>query len=154
MSLREVMGDVAGDTVIDASYHGIDDHGRPYTVTAATATQVGPNRINLTSPKGDITLQNGAWLMLQSDAGVYRQQDNALDLSRHVMLYRDDGTTLLTESAAIDLKQGAAAGSEPVHAEGPFGRLDAKGGFTLTDKGEEVQFAGPAHLLLNGATAQ
>ena len=78
------------------------------------------------------------------------QQDNALDLSGDVMLYRDDGTTLYTESAAIDLKQGAAAGSEPVHAEGPFGRLDAKG-FALTDKGEEIQFAGPAQLLLNGS---
>ena len=40
------------------------------------------------------------------------------------------------------------------HAEGPFGVLDAKGGFTFTDKGEEVQFAGPAHLVLNGANAQ
>ena len=49
-------------------------------------------------------------------------------------LYRDDGTTMVTASASIDLKPGAAAGGEPTHAEGPFGTLDAQG-FTLTDKG-------------------
>jgi lipopolysaccharide export system protein LptC len=153
-NIKQMVPNVAGDTVIDARFHGIDEHGRPYTVTAAEATQVDPDRFNLTTPKGDVTLQNGTWLMLQSKQGVYRKQADELDLSRAVTLYRDDGTTMRTESAAIDLKSSAAAGAEPVHAEGPFGVLDAKGGFTLTDKGEEVQFAGPAHLVLNGANAQ
>jgi len=152
--LHQMVPDVAGDTVIDARFHGIDEHGRPYTVTASEATQVNPDRINLTIPKGDVTLQNGTWLMLQSKDGVYRKQEDELDLSHAVTLYRDDGTTMLTESAAVDMKNGAAAGARPVHAEGPFGVLDAKGGFTFTDKGEEVQFAGPAHLVLNGANAQ
>jgi lipopolysaccharide export system protein LptC len=152
--LHQMVPDVAGDTVIDARFHGIDEHGRPYTLTASEATQVDPDRINLTTPKGDVTLQNGTWLMLQSKDGVYRKQEDELDLSHAVSLYRDDGTTMLTESAAIDMKNGAAAGAQPVHAEGPFGVLDAKGGFTFTDKGEEVQFAGPAHLVLNGANAQ
>ena len=152
--LHQMVPDVAGDTVIDARFHGIDEHGRPYTVTASEATQVNPDRINLTIPKGDVTLQNGTWLMLQSKDGVYRKQEDELDLSHAVTLYRDDGTTMLTESAAVDMKNGAAAGAQPVHAEGPFGVLDAKGGFTFTDKGEEVLFAGPAHLILNGANAQ
>jgi lipopolysaccharide export system protein LptC len=153
-NVKQMIPNVAGDTVIDARFHGIDEHGRPYTVTAEQAVQVDPDRFNLTIPKGDITLQNGTWLMLQSKNGVYRKQADALDLSHAVTLYRDDGTTMRTESAAIDLKNGAAAGAESVHAEGPFGVLDAKGGFTLTDKGEEIQFAGPAHLVLNGANAQ
>ena len=65
----------------DARYHGVDDHGRPYTVTAATAQQDGPERVNLTTPKGDITLQNGTWLMVQSKLGVYLQHSGQLDLS-------------------------------------------------------------------------
>ena len=36
-----------------------------------------------------------------------------------------------------------------MHAEGPFGVLDAEG-FMLTDKGTAVEFTGPAHLVLNG----
>jgi hypothetical protein len=50
------------------------------------------------------------------------------------------------------MKNGAAAGADPVHAEGPFGTLEARGGFTLLDKGATIQFAGPAHLVLNGAS--
>jgi lipopolysaccharide export system protein LptC len=139
-----------GATMTDARYRGIDDHGRPYTVTAATAQQDGPDRINLTMPKADITLTNGTWLMVQSKRGVYLQNSSQLDLSRDVTLYRDDGTTLKTASASIDVKAGAAASDQPTHAEGPFGTLDAQG-FIVTDKGTAIQFSGPAKLILNGA---
>ena len=147
----DAIGLIQGATVTGARYRSIDERGRPYTLTAATARQINPNQVDLTDPKGDMTLQNGTWVMLQARNGVYRQHDNALDLSRDVTLYRDDGTTMVTASAALDLKSGAAAGSQPVHADGPFGRLDAAGGFTATDKGEQIFFAGPAHLLVNGA---
>lgn len=152
-AFRRVTSEVEGAQLIDARYHGIDNKGRPYTLTAATAQQAGPERFNLTTPKGDITLENGTWMMLQAKQGVFIQHVNQLDLSHDVTLYRDDGTTLVTASASLDLKNGAAAGAEPVHAEGPFGTLDAQGGFTLLDKGANIQFAGPAHLVLNGASA-
>jgi len=96
-------------------------------------------------------LQNGTWLMVKAKQGVFMQHRNLLDLSHDVTLYRDDGTTLVTASASLDLIRGAAAGAEPVHAEGPFGTLDAQG-FTATDKGTSIEFAGPAKLVLNGAT--
>jgi lipopolysaccharide export system protein LptC len=140
-----------GATLTDAHYHGVDDHGRPYTVTAVTATQDGPDRINLTMPKGDITLSDGTWLMVHSKLGVYLQHSNQLDLSRDVTLYRDDGTTMTTASASMDMKLGAAASDQPTHAEGPFGTLDAQG-FTVVDKGAAIQFIGPAHLVLNGSS--
>jgi lipopolysaccharide export system protein LptC len=152
LALRRVSNEVEGAQLIDARYHGTDDQGRPYTLTAATAQKAGPERVNLTTPKGDITLQDGTWLMLQARQGVFIQHTNQLDLSHDVTLYRDDGTTLVTASASIDMKNGAAAGADPVHAEGPFGTLDARGGFTLLDKGATIQFAGPAHLVLNGAS--
>jgi lipopolysaccharide export system protein LptC len=152
LAFRHISSEIAGGQLIDARYHGIDEKGRPYTLTATTAQQVGPERINLTIPKGDITLQDGTWLMLQAKQGVFMKHSNELDLSHDVVLYRDDGTTMVTSSAAIDMKNGAAAGAEPVHAEGPFGTLDAQG-FTLLDKGSNIQFAGPAHLLLNAASS-
>lgn len=152
-AFRRVSSEIEGAQLVDARYHGTDEKGRPYTLTASTAQRDGPVRVNLTIPKGDITLQDGTWLMLQAKQGVFIQHSNLLDLSHDVTLYRDDGTTLVTASASMDLKNGAAAGSEPVHAEGPFGTLDAQGGFTLLDKGSSIQFAGPAHLLLNGSNA-
>ena len=151
IAFQRMAGEVGGAHMTDARYHGIDDHGRPYTVTAATAQQDGPDRINLTRPKADITLQDGTWLMVHSQLGVYLQHSGQLDLSEAVTLYRDDGTTMITASASVDMKNGAAASAEPTHAEGPFGTLDSQG-FTLTDTGTAVQFAGPAHLVLNGSS--
>lgn len=147
-----VGADVTTARVTDAQYHSVDNHGRPYTLTAAIAQQDGPERVNLTTPKGDITLENGTWMMVKAKQGVFMQHSNLLDLSHDVTLYRDDGTTLVTASASLDLTRGAAAGAEPVHAEGPFGTLDAQG-FIATDKGTSIEFAGPAKLVLNGATA-
>ena len=149
LAANHVAGEVDGGKLIDARYNGVDEQGRPYTITAATAWQIDPERVGLTTPKGDITLKNGTWLMLTSKQGTFIQHLNQLDLVKDVTLYRDDGTTLNTESASIDVKAGAAAGSQPVHAEGPFGVLDAQG-FTVMDKGAAIDFPGPAHLVLNG----
>jgi lipopolysaccharide export system protein LptC len=149
LALSHVSGEVEGGKLMDARYNGMDEKGRPYTITAATAWQIDPERVGLTMPKGDITLENGTWLMLTSKEGTFMQHLNQLDMVKDVTLYRDDGTTVHTESASIDLKGGVAAGSEPVHAEGPFGVLDANG-FTLMDKGAAIDFPGPAHLVLNG----
>jgi lipopolysaccharide export system protein LptC len=149
LAFRRMAGAINGATLTDARYRSVDERGRPYTVTATKATQVDQQRINLVTPKGDITLQNGTWLLVESKQGVFMQGVNQLDLSKDVVLYRDDGTTMRTQSTAVDLKAGVAVGNEYVRAEGPFGTLDAQGGFTLTDKGAVVVFAGPARLVTN-----
>ena len=132
-----------------ARYRGVDERGRPFTITAESALQNGPVRIDLSDPKGDLVTESGSWVMVEARDGVYIQRAGQLDLSHDVTLYRDDGTTMHTQSAAVDVRQGAAASSEMTHAEGPFGVLDAQG-FTLVDKGAAIQFHGPAKLTLNG----
>ena len=131
-------------------YHGLDEKGRPYTVSADHADRDGPLRLNLRNPVGDVTLENGTWILLKSKAGVFMQHANELDLQDQVTLYRQDGTTMNSATATINLKQGSAASNDFTHAEGPFGTLDAQG-FTLVDRGGVVQFHGPAHLVLNAA---
>ncbi len=135
--------------LLDARYRGLDERGRPYTVTADTAVQVSPERVDLTKPVGDSTMQNGTWLQLSAKQGVFIQHLGQLDLQGHVVLYRDDGTTMTSATATMDLKSGAASSNDRVHAEGPFGTLDARA-FVFTDKGDLIQFTGPAKLVLNG----
>ncbi len=132
----------------DATYHGVDGRGRPYTMTASTAREVTAQRVDLTDPKGDITLEGNRWLIVQARNGVYMQHSGSLDLSDDVQLYRDDGTTMRTDAATVDLKAGAGSGADRVHVEGPFGTLDAQG-FALTDQGALLRFTGPGHLVLN-----
>jgi len=150
LAIGHISGEVEGGRLIDARYNGVDEKGRPYSMTAATARQLDPQRVGLTMPKGDITLENGTWMMLTAKEGTFVQRLSQLDLVKDVTLYRDDGTTMHTAAASVDLKAGAAAGSDPVHVEGPFGVLDAQG-FAVMDKGISIDFTGPAHVVLNGA---
>lgn len=147
---RAFNADSAEARLVEPRYRGVDERGRPYTLSADVAVQAGKDRVNLTAPVGDTVLENGSWMLVRSREGVFFQGGSQLDLSGDVVVYRDDGTTLATQSAAVDLKAGAAAGNEQTHAEGPFGVLDSQG-FTLTDKGAVVQFQGPSRLLLNEA---
>jgi lipopolysaccharide export system protein LptC len=130
-------------------YRGEDDSRQAYTLTATTARQVGPERIDFVRPIGDILLGGGGWLQVVAASGTYLQKAGQLDLSGDVILYRDDGTLLITDSATLDIREGVAASGAPVRVEGPFGTLDAQG-FTITERGRVAQFAGPGRLVLNG----
>lgn len=151
ISFRRIIAEIEGATMVEPRYRGVDERNRPYTVTAEKARQSSQDRIDLTAPKADITTEDGRWLMLQSRKGVYIQSRNHLDLSEDVTLYRDDGTTMTTATVSIDLTAGAAISDDTVHVEGPFGTIDAQG-FAVIDKGEAVQFTGPARAVLNGAS--
>ncbi len=133
-----------------AHYEGIDQTGRPYTMTANKAVQTDADTVLLAGPAGDMTMSNGAWLMVQSLDGVYHARVQHLDLSNHVVLYRDDGTTVRTSKALIDLKADTASGQEAVNADGPFCTLDAQG-FSITDRGARLHFTGPSKLVLDGS---
>lgn len=149
--MRGFSGGVEGARVSNARYNGMDQRGRPFTVTATTASQRDPDRVDFTLPVGDMTLENGTWLNLKAKRGVFTRRTEQLDLSQDVVLYRDDGTTLTTASATVEVKAGVASSAEPTHAEGPFGVLDAAG-FTTLDKGAAIQFWGPVRVELNAVT--
>jgi lipopolysaccharide export system protein LptC len=136
-----------------ARYRGMNAQGEPFTVTATNAVQASPNRLDLTRPKGDITLKSGAWMMLNSLTGLYHQKSDLLALNGKVTLYRDDGTTLKTAHAIIDLRNGTADGSNPVAAFGPFGTLHSASGFTVRDRGAQILFKGPSRVTLDHVKA-
>jgi lipopolysaccharide export system protein LptC len=151
IALSSLRATVDGARVTDAHYNSVDERGRPYTVTAATATQRDTEQVDLTVPNADMTLENGTWMNVRSKLGVYMRKAQQLDLSEDVVLYRDDGTTMTTATATVEMKAGAASSASPTHVEGPFGILDASG-FTTVDKGAAIQFWGPARVTLNGVS--
>jgi len=89
-------------------YHGVDERQRPYTVSADSANRDGPERLNLTAPVGDVTLENGTWMLLRARTGVFMQHANELDLAHAVTLYRADGTIMRSATATMNLRLGAA----------------------------------------------
>ena len=152
LSFRRVtQGGVESLRVITPRYQGIDDQSRPYNVTAAVATQANAESpVELERPKADITLSDGAWVLLESERGTYDKPASRLDLAGDVRLWHDNGSTLLTQAARIQLDQGRAEGDAPVAAQGPFGTLTADG-FRLEERGKVVIFTGNAHAMLEGS---
>ncbi|NPD66432.1 LPS export ABC transporter periplasmic protein LptC [Lichenicola cladoniae] len=149
--------------MLGARYHGLDSHDRPYMITSDEAQQVAgtvqktapgtpvsksDDRVNLTRPIADSLDQSGNWTRISAQAGVYMQHGQLLDLSRDVMLYRDDGIMMTSPVAGLDLRSGVVASDDWVHAEGPFGVLDAQG-FLISQRDGLAQFRGPARLVLN-----
>ncbi|WP_298285428.1 LPS export ABC transporter periplasmic protein LptC [Acidocella sp.] len=137
--------------LLGATYHGTDQQGNPFTITADTAIQSQTNLVTLTNPEADISLKSGTWLMLKAQSGLYHQDTDQLELSGTVTLYRNDGTTMTTSAAALDLRDGTAQGSAPVQAQGPFGTLSAQNGFQVVDRGAGISFKGPVDLTLTQA---
>lgn len=136
-------------TMSNARYLGTDREGQPFTITADSAAQNpdDPDRIALQRLAADITLNDGAWLALTADHGLYRQESRVLELDGAVSLYVDSGYELRTESARLDLAAKIASGDTPVEGQGPLGHLRAEG-FRVTEGGERLRFLGPVRLTL------
>ncbi len=140
--------------LLNPRYVGTDEKNRPYAVTADIAKRLsGPDvpqgkvRIGLESPKADITLEDGTWLVLTADTGVFGREKETLDLEGKVNLFHDTGYEFRTEQASVDLAAGIAAGDAPVEGQGPFGMIDGEG-FRLLERGNRVVFTGKAKLTL------
>ena len=147
--VQTMAGNSATSRMQGAQYHGTDQQGQPFTLTADSAIEQSSDNVALTAPIGDITLKSGAWLMLKSDTGTYHQKTNKLRLQGNVTLYRNDGTVMNAAAADIDLRAGNAQSSSPVQVQGPFGTLNAANGFVLADRGAEITFNGPATMILS-----
>ncbi|CEF55148.1 LPS export ABC transporter periplasmic protein LptC [Acetobacter ghanensis] len=139
---------IESGNLVGATYRGMDEHGRPFTITADTVHQAPDSRLDLTAPVADILTQGGDWLMIRSEKGVYMQHAQILDLTGEVTLYRDDGLMMHTPIADVDVKRSIITSDSWVRAEGPFGVLDAQG-FLLSQHDGLAQFRGPGRLILN-----
>ena len=147
--------DVATDyaeslALLNARFDGFDDEGRPFSISADEATQPSDvdDLVELSLPKGDMTLQDGTWLALTAKNGQYDRELRMLGLAGEVSLFHDEGFELRTESAAIDLENGRAEGHEPVQGQGPFGHLDSDG-FRVENHGETIIFTGRTRMILH-----
>jgi lipopolysaccharide export system protein LptC len=135
--------------MVNARFSGIDKQHRPYVLTADVARQ-SPQQNDLMSlegPKADITLTNGAWVVLSGDTGVYLNQGQLLDLFGNVKLIHDRGYELNTDTAHLDLAAGTGEGHDPVAGQGVFGTIESDG-FRLLDHGQTIVFTGKATLHL------
>lgn len=136
-------------TMLNARYEGLDDKQQPFVLTADQATQSSDNKdlIDLEMPKGDITMNDGAWLAMDAQEGRYNRDSELLDLQGDVILFHDRGFELRSQSAQVDLAAGTAEGQEATEGQGPSGSSLSEG-FQVLERGDVLIFTGKSRLTL------
>ena len=137
--------------MLNPRYAGVDRENRPYVVTSAIGRQAS-NRDDLMSlerPRAEMTMHNGALVVVTAATAMYQSQAQLLDLFGDVNLVRDDGTRFVTNTAHVDVAADSAVGNDPVTGHGPSGDITAQG-FRVVDRGNTIVFTGKSNLLLKG----
>ena len=142
-------GQAEDPAMVNPRYVGTDKSDQTFSITADLAKNLlkGNSEVELEMPKADITLEDGSWLVLTAENGVYARDTKSLNLIGGVNLFHDSGYEFNTSKASIDLERGVAESLEPVEGQGPFGTLTAEG-FRLLDKGKTIHFTGKAKMVI------
>jgi lipopolysaccharide export system protein LptC len=137
--------------MLNPRYAGVDRFNRPYVVTSAIGRQP-PSRDDLMSlerPRAEMTMHNGALVVVTAATAMYQSQAQLLDLFGDVNLAHEDGTRFVTTTAHVDVAADTAVGNDPVTGHGPSGDIAAQG-FRVVDQGNTIVFTGRSNLLLKG----
>jgi lipopolysaccharide export system protein LptC len=137
--------------MLNPRYAGVDRENRPYVVTSAIGRQAS-NRDDLMSlerPRAEMTMHNGALVVVTAATAMYQSQAQLLDLFGDVNLVHENGTRFVTNTAHVDVAADSAGGNDPVTGHGPSGDIAAQG-FRVLDRGNTIVFTGKSNLLLKG----
>ena len=137
--------------MLNPRYAGVDRENRPYVVTSAIGRQAS-NRDDLMSlerPRAEMTMHNGALVVVTAATAMYQSQAQLLDLFGDVNLVHENGTRFVTNAAHVDVAADSAVGNDPVTGHGPSGDITAQG-FRVLDRGNTIIFTGKSNLLLKG----
>ncbi len=142
-------GQTEDPSMVNPRYLGLDKDNQAFSITADLARKLTEKEadVELEMPKADIALEDGTWLVLTAENGIFKRLKNTLDLTGAVNLFHDSGFEFRTAKAQIDLESGTAIGNVVVRGQGPFGDLHAEG-FRLTEKGKTIQFTGKSKLTI------
>ena len=125
--------------MVNPLYQGMDQDGRPFTVTAELATQQGAEEVALQTLQADITMQDGSWVTIKSRHGHVDLETRTLYLDQEVQFFHDAGYSFMTNSVAVDMKTGVARGQEEIKGTGPMGSLRADG-FVIASEKDHIRF--------------
>lgn len=127
----------------------VDENGRPYTITAATAVQDpdDPSLIHLDDVQGDMEGGGGSWSAVSSRAGRLNTDEEWLDLETDVALFTDDGYQFRGELVRIDLDTGDISSDRPISGQGPAGTIEG-GGVRITKSGDEITVINGSKLVI------
>ena len=130
------------------SFFGLDAQNQPYTVTGDVARASDPDGVlELDNAQAGITLNDGTWLALRARTARYDEAAGLIELEGDVNVFRDDGYSVHTEHALVDIGTREAWGDAPVLGHGPDAEVAAQG-FRVMNSGQTIVFTGQSRLRL------
>jgi lipopolysaccharide export system protein LptC len=131
---------------------GLDENDQPFEIVARTATQVGDagQAVELDHPQADMVNNDGSWVSLNADEGMWFKDASVVNLTGSVSLFHDAGHQLQTEEAMIDMGPGNVFSEVPTHGQSPGGTIEGEGMQSL-DRGARIIFTGKARAVLYSA---
>ena len=103
--------------MLNPRYAGVDRENRPYVVTSAIGRQASDrdDLMSLERPRAEMTMHNGALVVVTAATAMYQSQAQLLDLFGDVNLVHENGTRFVTNSttALISLMKSQSAYVRP-----------------------------------------
>lgn len=143
------VGEAGAPSMVNPRFFSADKDSQAFSVTADIAKNMlgGKSTVQLEMPKADISLDDGTWLVMTAETGVFGRAEKALDLAGSVNLFHDSGFEFNTDKARIDLDKGIAYGENPIRGQGPFGEIEGEG-FLFNKKSKSILFTGKSRVLI------
>jgi lipopolysaccharide export system protein LptC len=133
--------------MVKPRFQGVDKDNQTYNISAKTATKIKDEILVLDSINASIELQNGTWVLLNSNKGVLKHKENYLELSETVYLFTNDGYEFYTDTVYIDIKKNMAYSDTKVTGKGPAGTIEADS-VKAYNKGQRTIFEGNVKVVL------
>lgn len=128
--------------LVNPRFVGQDRKGRPFTLTARTATRDPKNydRVLLDQPVLVLRRDPAEPIQVSSKTGDYNESRHLLKLTGDVRLNGGD-VSFLTGASTFDTALGELAGDGAIQGVGSLGEINAKS-YGVYDKGDRLVFGG------------
>jgi len=138
--------------MVSPRINGLDASGRPYLLTADTATQskTNPSQIALDNVQADLKLTDGDdWVSLSSTSGLLDTETEQIKLSPKIDVYASTGYEFHGVTGMVDFRKGTFSTDDPVEGHGPAGTLRADS-MTADNNARKIIFVGHVKMRLYG----
>ena len=130
-------------------FYSEDKKGQPFTVTSDKIVEIDSQNhlVQLDLPKGEMTLNSGIKIFSESPMAWFYQDSDVVFFKKDLHMTTDNGYTAEASEVVVDYKNQSAYSNETLFVRGEKADLDSAG-FYMRQNGAEIDFKGPAKLVL------
>lgn len=100
---------------------------KPYRLDAEYADRLKDGSIFLHKINADITMDNGDWVAIKADEGIYNTELKTLLLPKNVQVFHQSGYEMRTQDVRVDLNASQVTGEQLIEMQSESGILKAVG---------------------------